>query len=191
MFRGDRGSVLEKWVEEFPEKKGYFELKNDVMKFVFPKPGPLEGVKSRTKAIMKMDNVTYQYPTRDTPTVFDIGLQVNQVSRVAVIGPNGAGKSTAIKLLNGELKPKQGQIWKHPNMRLAYVAQHAFRHLEEHMTKTPVQYIMWRFAGNDDKESVDFKKEVTLTEEEEKAQESKWFLDPKQSYRVRRCETQA
>merc|ERR1719191_298980 len=139
MFRGDRGSVLEKWVEEFPEKQGYFELKNDVVKFVFPKPGALEGVKSRTKAVM------------------DIGLQVSQVSRVAVIGPNGAGKSTAIKLLNGELKASEGTIWKHPSMRLAYVAQHAFRHLEEHMTKTPAQYIMWRFAGNDDKESIDFK----------------------------------
>jgi ABC-type Mn2+/Zn2+ transport system ATPase subunit len=36
-----------------------------------------------------------------------------------VIGPNGAGKSTAIKLLIGELTPSQGNITKHPNMRLA------------------------------------------------------------------------
>merc|ERR1719456_967978 len=101
-FRGERGTVLNNWVEKFPEKKGYFELKNDVVKFVFPKPGALEGVKSRTKAIMKMQGVNFTYPTRDAPTVMDIGLQVSQVSRVAVIGPNGAGKSTAIKLLNGE-----------------------------------------------------------------------------------------
>merc|ERR1719191_1941265 len=189
MFRGERGSVLEKWVEEFPEKKGYFELKNDVVKFVFPKPGALEGVKSKSKAIMKMAGVTFQYPTRDTPTVMDIGLQVSQVSRVAVIGPNGAGKSTAIKLLTGELKPSAGTIWKHPSMRMAYVAQHAFHHLEKHMTKTPAQYIMWRFAGNDDQESLEFKEDVGLSVQEEEAQAQQWFLDPKQAFRLRKCET--
>lgn len=78
------------------------------------------------------------------------------MSRVAVIGPNGAGKSTAIKLLTGELKPSEGTIWKHPAMRMAYVAQHAFHHLEKHMNKTPAQYIMWRFAGNDDQESLEY-----------------------------------
>merc|ERR1711998_512061 len=74
-------------------------------------------------------------------------------------------------------------------MRLAYVAQHAFRHLEEHMTKTPVQYIMWRFAGNDDKESVDFKKGVDLSQAEEEAQAQAWFYDAKQNNRLRKCET--
>jgi elongation factor 3 len=85
----------------------------------------------------------------------DIVLEVSRISRVAVIGPNGAGKSTAIKLLIGELTPSVGQITKHPNMRLAYVAQHAFHHLEKHLNETPAQYIMWRFAGNEDKESIE------------------------------------
>merc|ERR1719456_976745 len=188
-FRGEQGSVLKGWVEKYPEKQGYFELKNDVVKFVFPKPGALEGVKSKSKGIMKMAGVTFQYPTRDTPTVMDIGLQVSQVSRVAVIGPNGAGKSTAIKLLTGELKPSAGTIWKHPCMRMAYVAQHAFHHLEKHMTKTPAQYIMWRFAGNDDQESLEFKEEAGLSVAEEEAQAQQWFLDPKQAFRLRKCET--
>lgn len=188
MFKGDVGSVLNDWVAMYPEKKGYFELKNDVVKFVFPKPGPLQDVKSKTKAIMKMAGVEFQYPTRDSPTVMDIGLQVSQASRVAVIGPNGAGKSTAIKLLTGELKPSRGNIWQHPNMRLAYVAQHAFHHLEKHMTKTPVQYILWRFAGNEDKESEQFKGDVAILDEDEKRQGVKWFRDPKQSFRLRKCE---
>lgn len=191
MFRGPRGSVLTEWVAKYPEKQGYFELKNDVCKFVFPKPGSLEGVKSKTKAIMKMTGVEFQYPTRDSPTVMDIGLQVSQVSRVAVIGPNGAGKSTAIKLLTGELKPSQGIIWQHPNMRLAYVAQHAFHHLEKHLNKTAAQYIMWRFAGNDDAEALEFKGETPMTNEDEERQKASWFLDPKQSYRLRKCETAA
>jgi elongation factor 3 len=188
MFKGEVGSVLTKFVEAFPEKKGYFELKNDVCKFEFPKPGPLQDVKSRTKTIMKMTGVEYQYPTRDTPTVFDIGLQVSQVSRVAVIGPNGAGKSTAIKLLTGELKPSKGSVTQHPNMRMAYVAQHAFHHLEKHMVKTPAQYIMWRFAGNEDKESEEFRQDVGISDKDEELQTVAWFLDAKQSYRLRKCE---
>jgi elongation factor 3 len=188
-FRGERGDLLNKWVEMYPEKKGYFELKNDVCKFVFPKPGPLADVKSRTKTIMKMQGVEFQYPTRDSPTVMDIGLQVNQVSRVAVIGPNGAGKSTAIKLLTGELKPSKGTIWQHPNMRMAYVAQHAFHHLEKHMTKTPAQYIMWRFAGNEDKESEEFRADVGIDDKDEELQQVCWFLDAKQGHKLRRCET--
>merc|ERR1711862_105449 len=84
----------------------------------------------------------------------DVSLTVSQCSRVAVIGANGAGKSTAIKVLVGEQTPTDGAIWKTAGLRLAYVAQHAFHHLEKHMGETPVQYIMWRFAGNDDKESL-------------------------------------
>jgi len=44
------------------------------------------------------------------------------------------------------------------------------------MTKTPVQYIMWRFAGNDDQESVDFKT-TALSVDEESARAQKWCID--------------
>jgi elongation factor 3 len=40
---------LTQFVEKYPEKKAYFEISNETMKFVFPEPGPLEGVKSRSK----------------------------------------------------------------------------------------------------------------------------------------------
>merc|ERR1712139_511582 len=138
--------------------------------------GPLEGVKSRSRQILRMNNVTFQYPTKDKPTIMDVSLTVSQVSRVAVIGANGAGKSTAIKVLVGEQKPTQGTIWKVPGLRMAYVAQHAFHHLEKHMQKTPTDYIMWRFAGNDDKESLEFKT-TELSVDEEKARAQKWCID--------------
>jgi elongation factor 3 len=155
MFTGKHGIVLSEFVEKFPEKKGYFELKNNVVKFIFPEPGPLEGIKSLSKTLLKMKKVTYQYPSRDKPTIFDIDIECSRVSRVGVIGANGAGKSTAIKILIGELKPTKGEVTKHPDMRTAYIAQHAFHHLEKHLQKTPTQYIMWRFAGNEDKEGID------------------------------------
>merc|ERR1719487_231694 len=132
-----------------------------------------------------MNNVTYQYPTKDKPTIMDVSLTVSQVSRVAVIGANGAGKSTAIKVLVGEQKPTEGAIWKAAGLRLAYVAQHAFHHLEKHMQSTPTQYIMWRFAGNDDKESIEFKS-AGLSVDEEAARAQKWCIDSV-SGGVRRC----
>jgi elongation factor 3 len=57
-----------------------------------------------------------------------------------------------IKLLTGELKPSHGVVVRHPNLRFAYVAQHAFHHIEQHLDKTPNEYIRWRFNDGTDKE---------------------------------------
>jgi elongation factor 3 len=184
-FKGSKGSTLTQFVEKFPEKKAYFEITNENMRFTFPEPGPLEGVKSRSKVILRMNNVTFTYPTKTKPTIMDVSLTVSQVSRVAVIGANGAGKSTAIKVLVGEQLPTEGSIWKAAGLRLAYVAQHAFHHLEKHMQETPTQYIMWRFAGNDDRESIEFKTDE-LSVDEEKARATKWCIDSVTGG-VRRC----
>ena len=171
-FKGVKANTLTMFVEKYPEKKAYFGLSNETMKFAFPEPGPLEGVKSRSKVVLRMTSVDFQYPTKDKPTIVDVNLTVSQVSRVAVIGANGAGKSTAIKLLVGEQLPTSGSIWKAAGLRLAYVAQHAFHHLEKHMQETPTQYIMWRFAGNHDKECIEFKQGVE--EEAKLTQMARW-----------------
>lgn len=74
---------------------------------------------------MKMRHVGFQYPTAPTQQLYDVSLQVSLSSRVAVLGPNGSGKSTLVKLLVGETEPnKGGEVWKHPNLVIGYVAQH-------------------------------------------------------------------
>jgi elongation factor 3 len=71
-----------------------------------------------------------------------------------------------IKLLVGEIEPQVGDVWKHPNARIAYVAQHAFHHIEQHLDKTPNEYIRWRYANNgEDKESL-VKVTMQFTDEE-------------------------
>lgn len=141
-------------------------MKSSKLKFKFPVPGPIEGVKSKGKALMKMANCTFTYPGNTKPTLFNITVQVSLSSRVACIGENGAGKSTMIKLLVGEIMPQEGDVWKHPNARVAYVAQHAFHHIESHLSKTPNEYIRWRFAnGGEDKESL-VKVTMQFTDEE-------------------------
>ena len=149
-----------------PKARSFFELKSStgfVMRF--PQPGFIEGVKTKTKPLMKMAGVTYTYPVNEEPTVKDVTVQVSLASRVACVGPNGVGKSTMIKLLTGEVVPQEGSVWKHPNARVAYVAQHAFHHIEQHLDKTPNEYIRWRFQHGDDKEAL-VKDTMTLTDEE-------------------------
>jgi hypothetical protein len=41
-------------------------------------------------------------------------------------------------------------VWRHPNLRMAYVAQHAFHHLEEHLDTTPLKYMFKRFGLGQD-----------------------------------------
>merc|ERR1711871_1521360 len=159
-----RGNLSE-FVKKKPEAKAYYELSSDIVAFNFPEPGPLEGVKSLTKAVLKTKGIHFQYPTAPRPQLIDVSTQCSLASRVAVVGVNGAGKSTLVKLMVGELEPDQGLIEKHPNLRVAYVAQHAFAHIEDHLDKTPVEYVMWRYRGGYDKEMVQ-KDAVTLTKEE-------------------------
>ena len=163
---------LDELVKLKPSCRSYFSFTESKMKFKFPQPGPIEGVKSKGKALMKMANCTFTYPGNEKPTLFDISVQVSLSSRVACVGENGAGKSTMIKLLVGEIEPQTGDVWKHPNARIAYVAQHAFHHIENHLTKTPNEYIRWRYANQgEDKESL-VKVTMQFSEEELKLQKT-------------------
>lgn len=51
------------------------------------------------------------------------------------------------------------------NLRVAYVAQHSFHHVEQHLDSSPVDYIKWRFAGGVDKENLQ-RPTMKMTEEE-------------------------
>merc|ERR1712070_652431 len=171
-FKGN----LDEFVKFKPSARAYFTLKGSKLKFKFPQPGPIEGVKSKGKALMKMSGCTFTYPGNDEPTLFDISVQVSLSSRVACIGENGAGKSTMIKLLVGEISPQVGEVWKHPNARIAYVAQHAFHHIENHLDKTPNEYIRWRYANQgEDKESL-VKVTLQFSEEELKLQKTPYEI---------------
>merc|ERR1711977_762636 len=48
-------------------------------------------------------------------------------------------------------------------------------HLEKHLTQTPTQYILERFAGNDDKENIEFKAKANA---QEVAVKKKFFINP-------------
>jgi elongation factor 3 len=156
---------LDQFIALNPDARAYFSIKESKLKFKFPQPGPFDGVKSRSKALMKMSHCDFTYPGNTVPTLFDISIQVSMASRVGCVGENGAGKSTMIKVLTGEVVPQTGDVWKHPNARVAYVAQHAFHHIEDHLNKTANEYIRWRYSNGEDKESL-VKVSMVLTDQE-------------------------
>jgi elongation factor 3 len=161
---------LDDLIKQDEEIEEYFKMdkqKEDGLKFTFPEPGTLDGVKSRTKAVIKMDNCTFTYPGNTKPTLADVSFKVSMASRVGVCGKNGEGKSTAIKLLTGENIPQIGTVYKHPSVRLGYLAQHSFDTIDQHPEKTANEYIRWRFEiPGEDREAIK-KKSTTLNDEEE------------------------
>lgn len=146
---------LTDFVRKNPAAKSYFELGASEMEFSFPAPGFLEGVKTKAKAILKASKMGFTYPGTDKPQISGVNFQCSLGSRIAVIGPNGAGKSTMVNVLCGELIATEGEIWSHENIRIAYIKQHAFAHIDHHLDKTPSEYIQWRFQTGEDRETMD------------------------------------
>ncbi len=162
---------LAAFVRAKPEAKSYYTLSASQVQFKFPNPGILTGVKSSTRAIIRMQNCTYTYPGATKSSLQDVTCALTLSSRTAIIGANGAGKSTLIKLLTGETIPQTGRVEKHPNLRIGYIKQHALEHVEMHMEKTPNQYLQWRYANGDDREVL--MKQTRVLTPEDKAQMEK------------------
>jgi elongation factor 3 len=161
------------FVEKQPEAKHYFELavSDDSLKFSFPDPGRLEGVKTSTQKFLEMENVDFSYTGSGVNQLTDVNLKMSLSSRVVVLGENGAGKTTLLKMIVGETVPSNLSnctYYIHQNLRIAYVAQHAFHHVEQHLNESPVSYIQWRFKDGFDKEKMESAAYI-IDEKEQKA----------------------
>jgi ATP-binding cassette, subfamily B, bacterial PglK len=59
---------------------------------------------------IKLENVTFTYPSQPRPAVSGITLNIPPGKSVAFVGPSGAGKTTMIDILLGVLKPEEGEV---------------------------------------------------------------------------------
>jgi len=59
---------------------------------------------------IRVDNVSFSYPSSEHLVLKDVSLSIERGQRVAIVGENGAGKSTLIKLLSGLYAPSMGSI---------------------------------------------------------------------------------
>ncbi len=62
--------------------------------------------------ILETRGLKYAYPD-GTVAVQDLNLEIKKGKKVAFVGQNGSGKSTLFLLLNGTLKPNQGEVLFH------------------------------------------------------------------------------
>ena len=59
--------------------------------------------------VFELKQVSHQFG--DFQALKGVNLQVFSGDRVALVGSSGAGKSTLIRLLNGTIRPTQGEVW--------------------------------------------------------------------------------
>ncbi|PWZ01125.1 hypothetical protein BCV70DRAFT_199494 [Testicularia cyperi] len=160
---------LDAFVKRVPEARAYAELNTgEDYSFKLPDPPLLDGVKTKEKSLIKMKDVVFQYPGTPAPQLKGVSIQISLASRVAILGPNGSGKSTLVKLVVGDTEPNTGEMWKHPNLVIGYVAQHAFHHIDQHLDKTPLDYMLWRYQTGEDLEE-HMKATRQISEEEQAA----------------------
>jgi len=127
-------------------------------KISFPIPGKLQG-HTTSKPIMELKDVYFRYNEEDGDFVLNnVSCKVTLASRLAIVGKNGAGKSTLLNILCGEFHATPGpngevpgEVYRHRNLRMAYIAQHHMFHLSEFVNSSPLTYIQRRFRdGWDD-----------------------------------------
>ncbi len=57
------------------------------------------------------------------PLLDDASLLIEPGERVCVIGRNGTGKSTLLQIINGNVIPDAGSVWRQPALRIAMLVQ--------------------------------------------------------------------
>ncbi|KAH8043820.1 ATPase [Aureococcus anophagefferens] len=103
------------------------------LKFRFPDPGHIP------PPVLQVNDLTFGYP--GCPALYEgveFGLDLD--SRIALVGPNGAGKSTLVKIINGELTPRLGQVRPHGHLKMSKFTQHCEDILD--LTMTPLDWFM-------------------------------------------------
>jgi ATP-binding cassette subfamily F protein 3 len=71
--------------------------------------------------LIRFDQVSKSFDSK--PLLKQVCFQLNFSEKVGLIGKNGCGKTTFLRLINGELEPDDGQIVKHPHLRIGFLQQ--------------------------------------------------------------------
>lgn len=72
-------------------------------------------------ALISLRDVAFQ--PHDRAIVHNINLDIHCDETLTIVGPNGAGKSTLLRLILGLLRPTQGSISRHRQLRIGLVPQ--------------------------------------------------------------------
>jgi ATP-binding cassette subfamily F protein uup len=71
--------------------------------------------------LLRLSNVSIAYGTH--ALLKHAYFQLDAGERVGLLGRNGEGKSTLMKIIAGDTLPDEGDIWRQPELKLAWLAQ--------------------------------------------------------------------
>ncbi|MCX6810449.1 MAG: ABC transporter ATP-binding protein [Candidatus Berkelbacteria bacterium] len=77
---------------------------------VIKNPKSLEDISGKKGGVVEFKNVSFQYPTADTPVLCDINFTANSGETTAFIGSTGSGKSTLINLIPRFYDVSEGKV---------------------------------------------------------------------------------
>ena len=84
-------------------------------KFDFPEP------RRSSRLIVEFEEVQAGY--EDQMILENLSFTIERGKTIAVVGPNGAGKTTLVRLITGELKPTNGNIFRGKNIDMSWFDQ--------------------------------------------------------------------
>ncbi len=118
---GAKTNRLEKMKQElgekpFEQKEIYYSLKSGEF---------------GSKTLLTVQNLKKCFDSR---VIFEnTSFTLNFGDKLAVCGPNGCGKTTLLKILLGKDKDYEGEVWKSPSVKIAYLSQDVLD-LDENLT---------------------------------------------------------
>merc|ERR1712048_1315819 len=125
-------------------------------KLSFPIPGAMEGVKSGSRSVLEVKNVSFRFSKDKDYLLNNVNGKLSLSSRVAICGRNGCGKSTLMTLICSEMSPSEnkdesfGEVSRHCNLRMAYMKQDHLKALGPFFETTSFNYISQRFKDGFD-----------------------------------------
>jgi ATP-binding cassette subfamily F protein 3 len=75
------------------------------------------------KWLLEVHDISFSFDGDHSPLISGLSMAVGRKDRIGIIGKNGKGKTTLLNLLAGELKPLDGFITLHENLKTAYFGQ--------------------------------------------------------------------
>jgi ATP-binding cassette subfamily F protein 3 len=93
--------------------------------------------------ILRFSDVTFQHDT-DKHVLEEASFSLRTGSRITLMGQNGAGKTTLFKLITGELKPNEGDIFRTPKDATIAIARQVMP--QEALAHTVREYFATAFT---------------------------------------------
>jgi ATP-binding cassette subfamily B protein len=99
-------------------------------------PGSAAATPTTVRPELRMDNVSFCYPTRPTqPALKNFTLNIEAGKSLALVGPSGAGKSTVFELLLRFYDPQAGRLL----LDGVDIREMDLKHMREHVALVPQQ----------------------------------------------------